>query len=326
MQAVWYERQGPAAEVLETGTLPDPTPGPGEVLVAVRASGVNPSDVKLRAGARPMGFPRIVPHSDGAGEIVEAGPGIDRARIGERVWLWNAQWQRAMGTAAGLIALPAAQAVPLPDGLGFVEGACLGIPAVTAAHAVFADGSVSGQRVLITGGAGAVARYAIEMAVADGAEVIATVGSPDKAGIARAAGAGHVLDRRAPDLADQILALTQGAGVQRIVESEFGANLALTERVIALGGTIAAYGSAQVPEPQMPFLRLMFRHVTLRMPLIYLLSEAERADVNARLTALIEAGRITHRIAATLPLDRCAEAHRLVESGTRIGAVILTTG
>ncbi|MEM9145199.1 MAG: NADPH:quinone reductase [Pseudomonadota bacterium] len=323
MQAVWYERQGPADEVLEHGAMPTPDPAPGEVLVGLRASGINPSDVKLRAGSRPMGFPRIVPHSDGAGEIVAVGEGVDLARIGRRVWIWNGQWQRALGTAADHIALPSAQAVDLPEPVSFAEGACLGIPAVTAVHAVFADGSVAGQRVLVTGGAGSVARYAIEMAASDGAEVIATISGPEKAAIAREAGAAHTLDRRDPDLAEQVLALTGGHGVERIVECEFGANVGVSEKVIAIGGVIAAYGSAQVPEPVMPFLRLMFRHTTLRMPLIYLLSETERAAVNARLTGLLEAGVLSHRIAAEMPLASAAEAHRLIESGGRAGAVLL---
>ncbi|MEO1599566.1 MAG: NADPH:quinone reductase [Pseudomonadota bacterium] len=324
MRAVWYERQGAARDVLIYGELPDPMPGPGEVLVEVRASGVNPSDVKLRAGSRPMGFPRVVPHSDGAGEIVAVGDGIPQTRIGERVWIWNGQWQRSMGTAAERIALPAFQAVPLPAGVSFAEGACLGIPAVTATYCVFADGSVAGQRVLVTGGAGSVARYAIEMAASDGAEVIATVSGPEKAAIAHAAGAHHVVDRRDPALADRILALTGNHGVNRIIECEFGENLPVSERVIAVGGTIAAYGSAQVPEPKMPFLRFMFRHVTLRMPLIYLLSAKDRQAVNAKVTRLLEMGLLSHRIAAEYPLASTTDAHELVEGGRRIGATIVT--
>lgn len=324
MQAVWYDRQGPAAEVLVHGSLPDPTPGPQEVLVAVRASGVNPSDVKLRAGSRPMGFDRIVPHSDGAGEIVAVGEAVSSSRIGERVWIWNGQWRRPMGTAAELIALPASQAVVLPEGVSFADGACLGIPAVTATHAVFCDGSVAGQRLLVTGGAGSVARYAIEMAVADGAEVIATAGSAETTEVARQAGAAHVLDRRAKGLADQILNLTSGQGVDRIIDGECGANLPVSERVITEGGTIVGYGSAAQPEPQMPFMRLMFRHVTLRMPLIYLLKEAERMAVNARLTSLLEAGQISHRVAMQKPLAEAAAAHEMIERGGRIGSVLLT--
>ena len=183
MRAAWYERNGPAREVLSVGEMPAPEPGPGEVRVRVHASGVNPSDWKSRAGtARPMAFPRVIPHSDGAGVIDRAGPGIPTRRVGERVWIWNAQWKRPFGTAAEFVILPAAMAVRLPEGIGFEEGACLGIPALTAHRAVTSDGPVAGQTVLVSGGAGAVARYAIQIAKLLGAgQVIATVSSAAKA-------------------------------------------------------------------------------------------------------------------------------------------------
>ncbi|MGL4280395.1 MAG: NADPH:quinone reductase, partial [Albidovulum sp.] len=184
MKAVWYEGFGPAEKVLHHGDLPDPAPGPGEVLVRLHASGINPSDVKLRAGMRAgavMGWPRIVPHSDGAGVIEDVGAGVDPARIGERVWIWNGQWQRPFGTAAEFIALPSEQAVRLPETTSFAEGACFGIPAMTAWFALFADGPIAGKTVLVTGGAGSVGRYACQMARLAGARVIATVSSPEKA-------------------------------------------------------------------------------------------------------------------------------------------------
>ena len=157
MRAVWYEEFGDAEQVLTSGEMPTPSPAPGEVLVRVRASGINPSDVKLRAGARPgavMAFPRVIPHSDGAGVVEAVGEGVDAGRVGQRVWLWNAGWQRAFGTAAEYVALPADQALPLPDGTEFAEGACLGIPAMTAWYAVCGAGPVEGKTVLVTGGAG----------------------------------------------------------------------------------------------------------------------------------------------------------------------------
>nr|MCU0946075.1 NADPH:quinone reductase [Rubritepida sp.] len=188
MKAVWYERTGPAREVLVYGEMPTPNPRPGEVLVRLAASGVNPSDWKARGGSRPMIAPRVIPHSDGAGVIEAAGPGVDPARIGQRVWIWNGQWKRPFGTAAQYIALPATQAVPLPAGTSFEAGACLGIPALTALHAVRTDGGVAGQSVLVAGGAGAVGHYAIQFARLLGArQVIATVSSPQKAQHAMAA-------------------------------------------------------------------------------------------------------------------------------------------
>jgi NADPH2:quinone reductase len=186
MKAAWYERNGPAREVLQVGEMPDPEPGPGEVRVQVHASGLNPSDWKTRAGSsRRMAFPRVIPHSDGAGVIDRVGAGVPARRVGERVWLWNAQWKRPYGTAAEFVVLPASQAVPLPSNVGFEVGACLGIPALTAHRAVTCDGPIAGQSVLVSGGAGAVGRYAIQFAKLLGAgQVMATVSSPEKAEIA----------------------------------------------------------------------------------------------------------------------------------------------
>jgi NADPH:quinone reductase len=195
MKAVWYERSGSAREVLQYGELPDPEPGPGDVRVRLHASGVNPSDWKTRSGTRPMVAPRVIPHSDGAGVIDRVGPGVDPARLGERVWIWNGQWRRAFGTAATLIALPSEHAVRLPDGTSFEAGACLGIPALTAHRAVTIDGLPEGQSVLVAGGAGAVGHYAIQFAKLLGAaQVIATVSSDEKAAHAKAAGADEIIN------------------------------------------------------------------------------------------------------------------------------------
>ena len=189
MKAVWYERNGPAREVLQCGDLPDPVPGTGEVLVRVHASGVNPSDWKTRSGSRPMVAPRVIPHSDGAGVIERVGPAVDPSRVGERVWIWNGQWKRPFGTAATYIALPSGQAVRLPNGTTFEAGACLGIPALTAHRAVTIDVSPQGQSILVSGGAGAVGHYAIQFAKLLGARpIIATVSSDEKAEHAKAAG------------------------------------------------------------------------------------------------------------------------------------------
>jgi NADPH2:quinone reductase len=327
MRAIWYEANGPAEQVLIHGELPDPQPGPGEVRVALRASGINPSDVKSRAGVRgPMTLPRIIPHSDGAGVIDAVGAGVSPARVGERVWLWNAAWQRAEGTCAELVCVPAAQAVPLPDGTDWDAGACLGIPASTAAHAVFADGDVTGQTVLVTGGAGAVGHYAIQLARWGGARVIATVSGPEKAAVARAAGADAVVNYRAGDPAAAILAASGGDKVDRIVEVEFGGNLAVSQAVLRPGGVIASYGSMAEPAPVLPFYPLMFNHVTLRMLLVYLLSPAERAKVIARLDAAMTAGALHHAIAARFPLEETAAAHRAVESGQLVGNAVVTIG
>ncbi|MFW5970027.1 MAG: NADPH:quinone reductase, partial [Halofilum sp. (in: g-proteobacteria)] len=221
MRAACYEKTGPAADVFRVEEVPLPEPGPGEVRVAVAFSGVNPSDVKTRSGARggEPPFPRIVPHSDGSGTVDAVGEGVDSGRVGERVWLWNAAWGRPHGTAAEYLVLPAEQAVPLPDGVALETGACLGIPALTAYHAVHCHGGVAGQRVLIAGGAGAVGHSAIQIARAAGAaEIIATVSSGEKASIATAAGADTTIDYRREDVAARIGALTGGTGVDRVIE------------------------------------------------------------------------------------------------------------
>jgi NADPH2:quinone reductase len=328
MRAAWYERTGPAAEVLVVGELPDPTPQAGEVLVRVRASGVNPSDTKQRAGwrgAKPA-FARVIPHSDGAGEIVDAGGGVDRARIGTRVWLYNCvglyDARRGIGAAAELIALPAEQAVPLPEPLDFAAGACLGVPAQTAHRAVFADGAVAGQTVLVAGGAGAVAHYAIQFARLDGARVIATVSSPAKAAHAAAAGA-ETIDRKTEDVVARVMALTDGAGVDRIVEVDFGANIALDVPILKTNGTIASYSSTAVPEPTFPYYPLAFKGANLHLVQGYNLPPAARAAAIADITRWSGAGKLAHAIAARFPLREIARAHEFLESGRAIGNVVV---
>jgi len=326
MKAVWYEGFGPADEVLVHGDMAVPEPGAGEVLVRLHASGVNPSDVKLRAGARPgsvMAFPRIIPQSDGAGVIEAVGPGVDPARTGQRVWIWNGQWRRQFGTAAEYIVLPAEQAVFLPDTTAFNEAACFGIPAMTAWMAVLGDGPVEGQTVLVTGGAGTVGRYAIQMARLAGAEVITTVSSPEKA--AHAGPADHVINYREADVAAQVMEITGGRGVERIVEVDFGANLAVTEKIIAARGTIAAYASAADMAPSIPFYPLMFKNTRLWMLIVYMLDPAMRRRGEAQLTEWLEAGALSHAVAMTFPLAECAAAHRAVEAGEKLGSVVVET-
>ncbi|MBI2017239.1 MAG: NADPH:quinone reductase [Candidatus Rokubacteria bacterium] len=323
MRAAWYEKNGPAAEVLRVGEMPVPEPGPGEVRVRVVASGLNPTDVKSRVGSRPMGFPRVVPHQDGAGVIDAVGPGVPAARVGERVWMFIVQFQRPWGTAAEFTVVPAKLAVTLPRATGFAEGACLGIPAVTAHRCLFADGPVAGQTVLVTGGAGAVGHYAVQLAKWGGARVIATVSSPEKAARAAAAGADHTVNYRTGDPAAEILALTGGAGVDRIVDVDFGGNLATSLKVVKVNGTIAAYASMGDAEPKLPFYALMTRNVTVRPVLIYTMPERAKDDAAADVVRLVEAGRLQHQIGARFPLARIVEAHEAQESGQVIGNIVV---
>lgn len=327
MRAITYDRFGAAADVLQFHDVPTPEPMAGEVLVRVRMSGVNPSDIKARAGTRPgvtkPPFPRIIPHSDGAGVIEAVGAGVDPSRVGQRVWIWNGQWQRAFGTAAEYIALPSDQAVPLPEGTSFAEGAILGIPGMTAVQTVLGNGPVAGQTILVSGGAGTVGHLAVQVAVASGARVFATARGAAGCAAAKEAGAEQVFDYSAPDLAEQVLEASGGALMDRIVEVEFGANAETNARLIAERGTIAAYGSAKDMAPVMPFYPLMFKAVRLELVLVYLLSTEQRAQCISDLASLLERKALNLRVADILPLSDCAKAHDIVASGQRAGAVLL---
>lgn len=272
MRAAFYERTGPAGEVLTLGELPDPDLGPGEVRVRVAWSGVNPSDVKSRAGLRTkaLPFPRVVPHSDGSGTIDRVGEGVDPARVGERVWVWNAAWGRAYGTAAEFVALPAEQAVPLPGGVDLAVSACLGIPALTAYHAVNVDGGVEGRSVLVAGGAGAVGHYAVQLAKLKGARpVVATVSSPAKAELARAAGADLVVNYREEDFAARCReAAGREGGLDRIIEVDFAANVGADLAALRHEGEVVVYGSGD-PEIPVPFVPAILKNVLVRFFIVY---------------------------------------------------------
>jgi len=324
MKAVWYDRQGAAAEVLTYGDLPTPSPGPGEVLVRLAASGVNPSDWKSRSGkGRPMAFPRVIPHSDGAGHVEAVGEGVNRARIGQRVWIWNGQWKRPFGTAAEYIALPSAQAVPLPDNVGFAAGACLGIPALTALHAVLTDGGVTGQRVLVTGGAGSVGHYAIQFARLLGAsQVIATVSGEAKAAHAMTAGADHTVNYRTEDVVDRVIALTGGLGVDRVVDVDVSGTAPMLPGLLAPGGLCAAYG-ANARTATVDFGAAIMKGIAVRYFIVYELTAAQRAVAIGALTPWLERGVLQHAIAAHAPLADCAAAHDAVERGSYMGNLVL---
>ena len=328
MRAISYDVFGPANEVLQESDLPRPTPGPGEVLVRLAYCGVNPSDAKARAGARPgvtkPAFPRIVPHSDGAGVIEAVGNGVDGARIGARVWIWNGQWQRAFGTAAEYIALPEAQAVDLPDGVSLEVGATLGIPGLTAAQTVFGGGDIAGQTLLVAGGAGAVGHNAVQLAKAGGATVLATCSTKAMDRV-RDAGADHVFDYGDPDLAAQIKGVTPD-GVHRAVEVEFGANADLLAEVMTPLGTIATYGSGKEMAPTLPFGPYLFKALKIDITLIYILPWPERQAIIAKLHEALERGALTPAIGAQYPLEACAEAQDAVMTPGRAGAVLLDLG
>jgi NADPH2:quinone reductase len=322
MRAATFTHTGPAREVLRAGEVPTPEPGPGEVRVRLATSGVNPSDVKRRGAAphgRPAEFPLVIPHSDGAGTIDAAGAGVPRARIGERVWTWNAQFRRAFGTAAEYVVLPQACAVRLPDNVDFAVGACLGIPALTAYHAIMLDGTVRGQTLLVQGGAGAVGFYAIQFAKLDGARVIATVSSEEKAAFARRAGADHVVNYRTEEHKLRIAELTAGTGVDRIIEVDLKANAMTYPDLLAEHGKAVVYGSGAPPIEIPAFVP---HSTTLQFMLVYTLTAPQRAAALAALERLLVAGSLQHAIGERFPLARIAEAHERVEAGS-LGNVIV---
>lgn len=324
MKAAYYVDYGAARDVLRVGELPTPEPQAGEVLIGMRFSGVNPSDCKRRQGIRDRpGYPLIIPHNDGAGVIVKAGPGIDPGRIGKRVWIWSGQRRRALGTAAEYIAIASANAVDLPDNVTFEQGACLGVPAMTAYQSLFADGDVKGLRVLVTGGAGAVGHYAVQFAKLAGASsVIATVSSAAKAAHAKLAGADVVLNYKTEDVASCVLELTSGRGVDRISEVDLGVNMATTTKVMANNASIGAYGSVG-NDPAFPLLTFIFKDVNVRFQQCSLMPPALREEGTKRITQWCRDGKLVHAIGRIFPLDRVAEAHEIVESGSVIGNVLL---
>ena len=325
MKAAWYEKIGPAEEVLKVGDVDAPKPQAGEVLVEMKTSGVNPSDVKTRAGARgELAFPRIIPHSDGGGIIAAVGEGVDESRMGERVWIWNGAFGRAHGTCAELIALPSEQAISLPEGSDFEAAACLGIPASTAYYGMLCDGSVEDQTVLVTGGAGAVGYYGIQLAKWSGAFVIATVSGDEKAAVASEAGADLIINYKNEDVVGSIHDFTNGEGVDRILEVEFGGNLSVSEQVIKPNGTIASYGSVAVMEPTLPFYNLMFKGVKLNTYLIYIVSESDRNMIVNGLNDAMNDQALTHLISESYALDDIIDAHRSMESNRVIGNIVVT--
>jgi NADPH:quinone reductase-like Zn-dependent oxidoreductase len=289
-------------------------------------SGINPSDVKKRAGSFPnlldLGY--VIPNSDGAGVIEAVGKGVDAGRIGERAWIYQAQYGRRFGTAAEYVVIDASRAPRLPDNASFEVGACMGIPAMTAHRCVFADGDVSGQTILVTGGAGRVGHYAIQWASQAGATVIASASNDKDNAACVAAGAAHVVNHRDEGFVDQILAANEGLPVDRIVDVEFGANLAASIAVLRIGGTIATYSSTQVTEPKLPFFEMMYKDITLRFVIVYAMPEEAKEHAIADINEALAADKLQHRIAHTLPLAEIAKGNELIEQGTIRGAVVLT--
>jgi NADPH2:quinone reductase len=324
MKAVWYESNGDA-DIMEYGDMPDPQPGPGEVRVRVVTSGVNPSDWKRRQGlVNKIDFPRIIPNQDGAGVIDAVGSGVDQSRIGERVWLFECQFGRPFGTGAEYTVQPSGHAVRLPDNTDFTTAAGLGVPAMTAHRCVFADGPVTGKIVLVTGGAGAVGHYAVQLAKLGGATVISTVSSDEKGQIASAAGADHIINYREGDTTQKIRDLTGGAGVDHIVEVDMAANFAVSQQVLKSSGVLAVYWVGSSTAPTLP-LKFNSSNVTVRMVLVYDMPEPAKDAAVADITAWLEQGQLAPFAGPHFSLEQLKDAHLAVEQAV-VGKVVIDVG
>jgi len=320
VKAARYDRTGPASEVLRVDEVERPEPGAGQVRVRLALSGINPTDVKSRSGLTPRpieGFQ--IPHHDGAGVIDAVGEGVDRARIGERVWVWFAAAGQPWGTAAQWTVVPAARAVPLPDGALFELGACLGVPAMTAHRCLFADGPVEDRTVLVAGGAGAVGHYAIELAKFAGARVVATVSNEQKAELARQSGADEVVNYRDPDAIDQVRKFAEQ--VDRIVEVDLGANLDLDLAVSGPETVVVTY-AATPQDPTLPIRRCMTANLALRFVLLYGVPQSAHSRATQDITQALAASSLTELPLHRFPLDDIVAAHEAVESGIT-GKVVL---
>jgi NADPH2:quinone reductase len=322
VRAAWYERQGPAGEVLQVGELPAPEAGPGEVRVRISVSGVNPGDTKKRRGwlGSAMPFPRVIPHSDGAGIVESVGDGVDPARIGQQVWMYGAQSYRPFGTAAELTVVPAAQAVELPNGVSAELGACLGIPGITAHRAVFSDGAVTGSTVLVQGVLGGVSSLAAQLAAWGGATVIGTVLHGSDLGKVKTSSLAQVVALDQPDPVDAIRSYAPD-GVDRIVEVSFSDNVDLDAQVAKNEAVIAAYATRN-DRPELPFWPMLFNNLTIRLLGSDDFPTSAKQQAAADLSAAGRAGALSIDIDTPLPLEQIAEAHDRVDFGSR-GRVLL---
>jgi len=323
MRAAFYEKNGAADAVLTIGEVETPKAGPGEVRVKLATSGINPSDVKSRLGlTRKIAYPRVIPHSDGAGVIDQVGDGVAKTRLGERVWVWNGQWKRAFGTAADYIALPSAQAVTLPGKISFEAGACLGIPAMTAFHAVELAGTAKGTTLLVAGGAGSVSQYVIEFAKARGATILTTVSSPEKARIAHDSGADHTIDYKREDVGARVMDVTGKQGVDAIIEMDIAANAKLIPSVLKPKGSVIIYGTGAA-EATIPAQFCLVSSIRLQFFLVYELDATRREHVVNGINRALEAGILGNRLSEPFALDQIVAAHQAVENGSATGKAVL---
>ena len=323
MLAGLYSKFGPAKDVLEITDIAIQEPAKGQVRVKLMTSGVNPSDYKMRLGSRPLTHAFQIPGSDGAGTVDAVGEGVTNFNIGQRVWVFNAAYHRPLGTSAQYTVVEDWMVQPLPDQLNDAQGACLGIPVMTAYQCLFADGPIKGQTIYVVGGAGVVANYAIQLAKWGGAKVITSVSSDDKAQVAKLAGAEEIIHYRTQDVVKEILQLTNNRGVDRVIEVDFGANLNTDAQILRPGGICVMYAVVKQPELPLPVMTLMVKNITYKFTMVYSISEIERHNVLTGISRWLKETTPIFNIAARFDLQNIVQAHELVESGEKIGHVIL---
>lgn len=333
MRAIVNTARGSARETLELRELATPDVGPGQVLVRVMASGVNPSDAKVRSGAQgEMVAPVVIPHNDGAGFIEQVGEGVSAHRVGQLVWLYNVNRsadgmaQGEVGTAADYVVVDAALAPPLPQGTNFEEGACLGVPAMTAHRALSVAGDLAGKRVLVSGGAGSVGLLAVQLAVYGGAEVIATVSSEAKAAIARGAGAHHLINYREQNVAEVIVETFGENAIDHIVDVDFASHIGEVPRILCRNGSIGAYASASNTEPMLPYYPVMFNNTRVQFVFVYAMPESAKREAIETINQALVVGALSPHVAGTFSLADTAAAHEQVESGSLLGNAVIVLG
>ncbi len=325
MRAVWFEKFGPAKETLNIGEMPKPQVAAGEVLIRMKTTAVNPSDVKKRAGSAPnlLDDGPVIPHSDGAGVIEAVGEGVPAQRIGERVWVYQAQFDRSFGSAAEYLAIDASRAAPLPENVSFEVGACLGIPVMTAHRCVFADGPVEGKTLLITGGAGRVGYYAIQWAKQAGARVITTASNDTDRANCESVGADLVVNHRQENWSESLLSLNNGEKVDRVIDVDFGANLTEVLKLIRVSGEIVTYSSNKDPRPQLPFGQMMYLDLMIRLVIVYAIPETAKQAAIADINDKLAKDELQHRIAHVLDFEDMVRSHELIEQGGFGGCVVV---
>jgi len=323
MRAAWYEKQGPAQEVLMVGEMPDPRPSAGEVRIRIAASGINPGDVKKRQDSFGIGmpYPRVIPHSDGAGRVDQVGDGVSPEWGGRHVWCYGAQSYRPFGTAAEFTVVPLDHVALLPESVTPDQGACLGIPGITAHRAVHVGGDVAGRTVLVQGAGGAVGMCATALARHAGARVIGTVRSSAEEPAARTAGAQEVV-LNDQGLMERMKALAPD-GIDHIVEVAFGANIDADVEMLKMGGSIGAYATDNAT-PKIPFWLMVFKNIRL-----FLLGSDDfptvaKVAATRDLNDALQAGWAGFEIGERIPLAEIARAHELVEHTVRRGRVVVT--